>query len=328
MGFNKTNYKRIREEYNSKYRRAEEDALARRAEVEGVVDGLRDINAMISSVGLELMGVAIGAGTDVEAKIAKIRKKNEELLAMRAALLAAHGYPEDYLEIKYECAKCGDTGFVDCRMCDCMKRDLVAAGFASSGLGGAIDKQTFENFSLDYYRQNAQNHAMMQANLAEIKKYAEEFSTSGAGAGNLLLIGGTGLGKTHLSSALARRVIERGYDVKYVTAMDMISDFEAKRFGNSISSYESDDTANYYDCDLLIIDDLGTEMTNQFTVSCLYNIINVRINSSKATVISTNLSQSDLRQRYWDRITSRLFGEYRPLLFVGTDVRAQKLKKK
>ena len=143
---------------------------------------------------------------------------------------------------------------------------------------------------------------------------------------NLLLIGGTGLGKTHLSSALAKRVIERGFDVKYVSAMDLISDFELKRFGNSISAHESDDTATYYDCDLLIIDDLGTEMTNQFTVSCLYNVINVRINNAKCTVISTNLAQNDLRQRYWDRITSRLFGEYRPLLFVGTDIRAQKLR--
>ncbi len=326
MGFNKANYKRIREEYASKYRRAEDDALARRAEAEANVDGLREINALISSVGLELMGVAIGAGADVEERIAQIRIKNEELLAMRGALMEAHGYPKDYLEIKYECSRCGDTGFVDCRMCECMKRDLVAAGFASSGLGGAIDKQTFENFSLDYYRQNAQNFAMMQSNLAHIKEYAEEFC--GAGSGNLLLIGGTGLGKTHLSSALARRVIERGFDVRYVTAMDMISDFEAMRFGNGISAYESDDTADYYDCDLLIIDDLGTEMANQFTVSCLYNVINVRINNSKATVISTNLSQNDLRQRYWDRITSRLFGEYRPLLFVGTDVRAQKLKNK
>jgi DNA replication protein DnaC len=110
--------------------------------------------------------------------------------------------------------------------------------------------------------------------------------------------------------------------------MDLLSDFEMQRFGNSISAREADDTADYYDCDLLIIDDLGTEMSNQFTVSCLYNIINVRINNARATVISTNLSQNDLRQRYWDRITSRLFGEYRPLLFVGNDVRAQKLKKK
>lgn len=326
MGFNKANYKRIREEYNSKYKRAEADAEARRAEAEAAVVGLREINAMISSVGLELMGVAIGSFGNAEEKIAQIRAKNEELIAMRTSLLQSNGYPADYLEIKYECKKCGDTGFVDCRMCECMKRDLVAAGFASSGLGNAIEKQTFENFSLDYYRQNAQNFAMMQSNFAQIKEYAEEFCPSSSG--NLLLIGGTGLGKTHLSSALARRVIERGYDVKYVSAMDLISDFEMQRFGNSISAREGDDTADYYDCDLLIIDDLGTEMSNQFTVSCLYNIINVRINNAKATVISTNLSQNDLRQRYWDRITSRLFGEYRPLLFVGNDVRAQKLKKK
>ena len=117
-------------------------------------------------------------------------------------------------------------------------------------------------------------------------------------------------------------VIEKGFNVVYATAQDVISAFEAKRFGGD---YESDCEERYFNCDLLVIDDLGVEVTNQFTVSCIYNIINSRINSRRATIISTNLTQGELRARYADRITSRLFGEFRPLLFTGRDIRSQKL---
>ena len=155
-----------------------------------------------------------------------------------------------------------------------------------------------------------------------MKKYADDFK---AGEGiNLALFGGTGLGKTHLSSALACKVIERGFDVVYTSAIDMVTDFEHRRFGNG-QSQDNGNVEKYLSCELLIIDDLGAEMVNQFTVSCIYNIINTRLNKRLATVISTNLSQSEFRQKYWDRITSRVFGEYQILLFSGVDIRAQKL---
>ena len=137
-----------------------------------------------------------------------------------------------------------------------------------------------------------------------------------------MLVGGTGLGKTHLSTSVAKTVIERGYDVLYVCAIDMFADFEQKQFGNG-----EDNTRRYFDCDLLIIDDLGTELTNQFTVSCLYNVINSRINSAKSTFINTNLSKKEIETKYAERITSRLFGEYYPLVFTGVDVRKQKMMK-
>jgi DNA replication protein DnaC len=138
-----------------------------------------------------------------------------------------------------------------------------------------------------------------------------------------LLIGGTGLGKTHLSTSVAKAVIERGFDVLYVSAIDMFSDFEKKQFGNG-EGYV-DNTRRYFECDLLIIDDLGTELTNQFTVSCLYNVINSRINSARSTFINTNLSKKEIESKYAERITSRLFGEYYPLVFSGIDIRKQKM---
>ena len=133
------------------------------------------------------------------------------------------------------------------------------------------------------------------------------------------------LGKTHLSSAVAREVLKKGYDVLYVTALDLISDFEAEQFG-SRSIAHGELTDKYFDCDLLIVDDLGTEVANQFTVSVIYNLLNIRINRNSPTLISTNLSQKELLAKYNDRITSRIFGEFRPLLFLGADVRMQKVK--
>ena len=141
----------------------------------------------------------------------------------------------------------------------------------------------------------------------------------------MLFMGGTGLGKTHLSTAVAKTVIDRHFDVLYVTATGMIGDFEQKRFGNSAIEGDAGDTTRYYSADLLIIDDLGTEMSNQFAITCIYDIINSRIMARKSTIISTNLSKDDLKKRYWDRITSRIYGEYHPVVFLGTDVRRQKI---
>ena len=137
-------------------------------------------------------------------------------------------------------------------------------------------------------------------------------------------MGGTGLGKTHLSSAVAKRVIERGYDVFYTGAVDLFSQFEYQRF-KSYYQDENETVQRYFDCDLLIIDDLGTELINQFSVSTLYNLINSRISRKKPVIVSTNLSKNDIMQKYTDRITSRMFGEYIILPFVGEDIRKQKI---
>ena len=159
--------------------------------------------------------------------------------------------------------------------------------------------------------------------LRTMREYAESFNPDKSG--NLLLLGGTGLGKTHLSTALAKTLIDNGYDVVYTGAIGMIADFEKNRFGNSAGGESGNDLDRYYSCDLLIIDDLGAEVSNQFTVSTIYNVLNNRISLGLPTVISTNLNQTELNSRYWDRITSRILGEFRPLLFSGSDVRKLKL---
>ena len=318
-------YTRIREEYATKYLIAREEADLRRAEVHLAIPEVAEIDRALGRTGLSLMEASM-QGDDVQARIAAVRKTNEELRRTRAELLAAHGYPADYTEARYECPLCNDSGFLDTKMCGCMRKKLIEAGFEASGMGNLLREQSFENFDLTYYQNDPAAARRMEQILARTKQYAETFEAGKSG--NLVLFGGTGLGKTHLSSAVARGVIERGCDVFYVSAVSMLSDFERERFGNSAGGETGVDTGVYFACDLLIIDDLGTEVNNQFTTSVLYNVINTRLNRRQSTVINTNLTQDEFRKRYWDRITSRVLGEYTVLPFLGTDVRAQKLSRK
>lgn len=329
MGYNKDNFKRIRAEYETKTFRAQAEADARREELYSAIPQLKDLDAQLSGCGLSIMKTALGSGDTAEG-IAALRAENERIRALRKALLLRHGFPEDYTDPRYECDQCRDTGYVGIKMCSCMRRALVAAGMQSSGLSGLMNKQSFANFSLDYYSANPQEARVMSEQFRNLQAYANGFSMGENGhspSPSLLFVGGTGLGKTHLSTAIARVVIERGYDVYYNSAVGMISDFEFRRFGNGVASESTDDTARYTDCDLLIVDDLGTEVVNQFTLSCLYHVINTRLNLGRPTIISTNLSSAEIRKSYSDRISSRLMGEFRVVPFYGTDVRKQKLQK-
>ena len=318
MGYNRDDLIRIKAEYREKYQRARRNADMRADEVYLRIPRIKEIDVALSRTALEIMSAVTNGKESAEDALARVRAKNAALIEEREALLKSAGYPEDYTDVHYDCEKCGDTGYVDGKMCECMKRELVMAGYKSSGLGRLIATQSFENFSLDYYKSGGANYKNMELYFTSLRSFARGFSADTYK--NFLLVGGTGLGKTHLSTAVAKTVIERGFDVLYVSAIDMFADFEQKQFGNG-----EDNTRRYFDCDLLIIDDLGTELTNQFTVSCLYNVINSRINSARSTFINTNLSKKEIETKYAERITSRLFGEYYPLVFTGVDIRKQKI---
>ncbi len=322
MSFNRENYKRIKEEYDGKYLKARDAANLRRAQIHAELPEIAKIDRELSSVGLEILQAAISGRSS---QIDSIKKKNVALLEKRGQILEAAGYPADYTEIKYECQLCSDTGAVDNKMCSCMRRKLVEAGIASSGMADLIARQSFENFSLGYYKQSEKTYATMSSIYSLLAKYAENFTPETSG--NIAMFGGTGLGKTHLSSAVAGKLIEKGHDVYYASALSLFADFEVRRFGNSSSASADGNIDRYFDCDLLIIDDLGIEVINQFTSSCLYDIINSRLNAKKPTIISTNLTQDEFRKKYWDRISSRVLGEYIVLPFCGTDIRSQKLRR-
>lgn len=322
MGYNKENYIRIRQAYADKNLRAKEAAEQRASELHALYPELLKIDRVLKETGLNILRESMKGREGLDERIAKLRESNRELQALRAQYLQSIGYPADYTSVKYECQVCKDTGFVGTKLCECMRRDLILAGYESSGIGKLIRTQSFETFRLEYYSRSPEERRNMERVLGICKGYAERFE---AGKGdNLLFCGTTGLGKTHLSTSVAKVVIERGFDVVYDTAQNLLSDFEYERFGKSYGDNAEPRTVKYFDCDLLIIDDLGTEMTNQFTVSCLYNVINTRINQSKAMLISTNLTQNEIRDRYSDRITSRLFGDFMALRFTGKDIRLQK----
>lgn len=317
MSFNSRNYYELREAFEKKHLAAAERADARRAFLAANVDGVREIDAALAETAPRIFGAALAGKDGLDERIAKIRAEIDALRAARAKLLLANGYPADYSDVHYDCEKCKDLGFADGKICTCFRRALILRGYETSGIGNLIEKQTFENFSLDYYKDDREAYDRMRKNLEVIRTYAETFTPS---SGSLLFMGGTGLGKTHLSSAVTKTVIDRGYDALYVCAQDLFADFEKVKFRG-----EADGTDRYFSAELLLIDDLGTELAGSFTEVCLYNVVNTRLLRSLPTVISTNLNPAALTERYSERISSRLFGEYRPLLFCGTDVRMKKL---
>ena len=321
MAYNPDNYRRIAAEYKDKNLRAKQAAEARRAELHRAIPQVADIDSELSKTGLRIMREALGGREGLDARIKKLEEGNAILLEAREMLLMANGYPADYSAVKYECDECMDTGFINGRMCKCMRRALNMAGYESSGVLKLVEKQNFETFDLGFYE--GADRTNMARILARTRSYAQCFDGS---MRNLLFIGTTGLGKTHLSSAIAKEVVEKGYDVVYESAQKIFSDFEAEKFGRTAQG--EDRTGKYLDCDLLIIDDLGTEMQSQFTVSCLYNLVNSRLIAEKSMIISTHVRKEELLANYTDRITSRLFGEFEICVFAGKDIRSQKLMRK
>ncbi len=318
MSYRREDYIKVNEILAERRRAAEADAERRREEIYRKLPEIRRIDLDLSRTAAKVIDV-IGRGPDaVRLGMAKIEAENLALQTRRAELLAGAGYPADYTEPRYSCEKCRDTGFIGSEECVCRRRELVMAGYESSGIGALLGKQTFESFS---FRYNGDSPRIRLA-YEQLKSYAESFS--GNRDRSFLLVGATGLGKTHLSTAVAGVVIGRGFDVLYETAQNAVAAFEEWQFHRK--NGDEDPTARYFECDLLILDDLGCEQKNDFSFSCIYNLINTRINRGKPMIISTNLAPADLRRFYDKRITSRLLGEFSVLVFEGRDVRAEKVR--
>lgn len=309
--YTRANYTEAKEEIEARRLSAISTAEARNLELSSLSPTIREIDEELRKTGLELFRVACSGGN-----INEVRERNLSLMAARRAELVRLGYPEDYTEVHYTCPDCSDSGFVGTKMCKCLRELLIMKNIRSSGMGNLIEKQSFENFELGAY--TGDDLARMKHNLECAISYADNFPKE---KGNLLLIGSTGTGKTHISTAIAARVIHQGFGVIYDSAQNIINDFETDRFKSGYTPTESR-SEKYMVTDLLIIDDLGTEFVNQFTVSCLYNLINTRQNKGLATIISTNLSASELAGKYEGRIYSRIVGsDYTVLFFTGKDRR-------
>lgn len=292
------------------------DAIAtaeeRNADLALESEEIRNIDKELSKTGLLIFKTACDGG-DIDA----VRARNTELQEERRKILVKLGYPEDYTAVHYTCKDCSDTGFVGTKMCKCLKQLLITKNIQSSGMGNLIDKQSFDNFNLDVYKNNPEVLARMERNLKFARAFADNFARH---HDNLLLIGTTGTGKTHISTAIAKAVISQGFDVLYDSVQNIVNDFERDKFRSGYNSEQTSD--KYNECDLLIIDDLGVEFVTQFSTSTLYNLINTRRNKGLSTIISTNLSASELAGKYEGRIYSRIIGaDYTVLRFEGDDRR-------
>ncbi|MBQ7565568.1 MAG: ATP-binding protein [Oscillospiraceae bacterium] len=282
---------------------------------------LEEIDRALRATMAKVMTATFSAGGDTQTALETVRKENLALQQERSWLLQANEIDESDLERQPVCPLCGGTGYVGERMCECL-RELCRQEQTKELSGLLAGRETFDGFCLDYYPEGKPRQEMERVKNACIE-YAKTFT---AGAPSMLFTGGTGLGKTHLSACIARQVAENGYSVVYDTAGQLFSDFEAAKFGGYDDENQSR-TKRYLECDLLIIDDLGTEMITQFTQSVLYQVINTRMIAQHATIISTNLTPNELKDRYLPQIFSRLFGTFKVWQFYGEDIRFLRRKK-
>lgn len=283
---------------------------------------IRQIDLQLRRTMAQAAQAAFRKGSDGRAEMDAIRQENLALQQERAQLVGQY-FEEGYLDDSPICTVCGGSGYVGSNMCECLrelcrqeqKKELT---FLSAG------KDRFEQFSLDYYPDRLDPvmkvnvRALMERNLQMCRRYAATFSEKSP---NLLFSGDTGLGKTFLSACIARVVADRGYSVVYESASHLFGKLERAKFYNDEQARQ--DSQRYTDCDLLIVDDLGTEMPSQFTTSALYTLINDRILYGRPMILSTNLNTEDFSRRYSSQVASRLNGNFQRIPFLGEDIRAK-----
>ena len=311
-------YDKARAEIESRRNTARAIAEDRSEILRSESEEIAKIDEELSKTGMLIFKTACAGGD-----ITPIKERNRALQARRKEIIVELGYPEDYADIHYTCKDCSDTGFTSggTKTCHCLKELIIKGRIAASAMGRLIETQSFENFDVEKYSYDQRTYERMKAIVAIAKNYVRDFAKKQE---NLLLIGPTGTGKTHISTAIARALISEGYDVIYDSTQNIISDFEADRFRSGYGR-EEPKSDKYLECRLLIIDDLGTEFINGFTVSTLYNLLNTRQNKGLATIISTNLSPDELARKYEDRIYSRIIGSGSKVLpFEGKDARVSK----
>ena len=300
-------------------KKAETENEERIREINEKIPQIREINEVIFNTGKELISIiSNGKGKDISDKVEQLKQYNLGAQAMSRKILAEYGYPEDYLDMHYTCPKCCDRGYNGSKFCDCFKTICGKLAADELNKNSQLSLSSFDSFSLAYY--SGENYSAMKKILEYTMQYAATFTPDSK---SILMFGQTGLGKTHLSLAIANKVLEKGYGVIYDSAINILRSIEKEHFSHDHSSEMID---LVMDTDLLILDDLGTEYETPFYNATIYNIINTRLNRRKPSIISTNLDFSGISRRYDKRVMSRIISEYSCLEFKGEDVRLQKRK--
>ena len=315
------------ERYEADRSAREADLAEQREQLYARRPRLREIQDQLRRTASRVMAAALRRGEDPLPEIQRLREENLSLQAERQMLLAELGLPDNALEDTPLCPFCNDTGYRGGEMCRCLKTYYVEEQRKELSKLLDLGGQSFDTFDTDWYSdqrapgksKSAREH--MERVYDTCVEYAHNFGKRPA---NLLLFGRPGLGKTHLSAAIAREVSGKGFSVVYDTAGHVFERFEAQKFGRDEAERDVERVLN---CDLLILDDLGTEMVTTFVQSALYQIINGRLLEKRSTIVSTNLMPEAIGQRYSPQIASRIEGEYQLLPFVGEDIRTLKKKR-
>lgn len=325
MPLSNSQYDAVMREYGQQQFKNRHEMEERVAEVYRRIPAMKEIDSSISTVAVQsarrLLDGDASALLELRARIADLREQ-------KAILLKASGYPPDYMEMRYRCPDCQDTGYTGGRKCHCFKQAEMKLLYAQSNIEDVITRENFKTFSFEYYDDSRLLPVIgktireyMKQVTDSCKNFVEQFATE---KGNLLFTGPTGVGKTFLTNCIAKELIDRYYSVIYLSANDLFEVFSKNRFDYQTAEELKDMYQYILECDMLIIDDLGTELNNSFTSSQLFYCINERLNSGKSTIISTNHPMNELRDRYTERITSRLISKYMVIPLYGDDIRIQK----
>lgn len=301
------------------------EGLLRNSRVEsahGRYPELADIKKEITAAGM-VLATGIASSPEKADKLkAEYDKKVDALQKRKLQILSEGGIAEDYDKIHYECEACQDTGYISNEKCKCFKLKKIKYAYENSNLSEKMKNSTFENFKMSYYSDEKDAGGISDKMRAEkalaasknIASNLEEYEKS------LLFVGNVGLGKTFLSGCIANELIKQGYSVLYIRSSTLFTIFEDKKFGK-ISEKDSDMVDMVYDCDMLIIDDLGTEIPSKFTASFLHDIVNERMLHGKKLIISTNFSSDELSKLYTPRFISRLYENFFVFKLTGMDIR-------
>lgn len=320
MIYSKETYEKAKSTIAARKKNAEEKANIRHDEFAKKCPDLLIIENELSNTGLETIK-AVLSGVDAQKAIMKLSRQNLSLQSDRKKLLADFGLDINYLSPDYVCKKCNDTGYCNGKMCDCQIELLKKFSCEALSNKTPLKLSDFSDFSLSFYPEMPDSTGISpKQRMSDIfslcREYAEDFDRNSP---SLFMYGETGLGKTHLSLAIAGEVIKKGYGVVYDSAQNLLNKLQREHFSKFDNSSFVEDSV--LECDLLIIDDLGSEFETKFTVSEIYNIVNTRLLSGLPTIISSNIGLDELTSRYSSRITSRIIGTYELLLFCGKDIR-------
>lgn len=320
---NSSLYRKALETINTRRLKARSDNEKHIAEAERKIPEIAEINRIIAQTSIELFNI-IREGKNVSQKISALEKQNLQAQEMVSRLLVSHGYPHDYLDMHYSCSICSDNGFYEGKPCRCLESLMGRLAVEELNSHSLIRLSSFETFDLSYYKdiktsEDSDCLTTMTNNFNYCKNYASGFSLDSK---SIFIQGKTGLGKTHLSLAIANRLLSSGWNVLYDSVINYLMQIEKEHFSRADS--DTDTLQILLSADLLILDDLGTEYDTGFYISTIYNIINTRLSKNLPTIINTNLEPEDIERKYDPRIVSRLFTMYDYLRFTGKDVRTIK----